>query len=100
MADAEFEIAMPFVTVASKGGPHDDGSYVHGYEMGKLDQLLTPGFEPRVEFTVHEANLPQADLIAMRQNYRMELVTASDGWVEVEFIQNGEIVPDVVTTTS
>jgi hypothetical protein len=67
VADAEFEIAMP---------PHDDGSYVHA--------------RPRWP----QSRTPQADLIAMRHNYRMELVTASDGWVEVEFIQNGEIVQD------
>lgn len=35
-AGTEYGLVMPFVTVSSVGGPHDDGAYVAGYEMGAL----------------------------------------------------------------
>src|SRR5688572_15583154 len=42
--------AMPFVSVASNGGPHDDDSFVAGFEMGALHALLT---QPREHRHVH-----------------------------------------------
>lgn len=37
---AEYDLVMPFVTVTSAGGPHDDDAYVAGFEMGALDACL------------------------------------------------------------
>lgn len=66
---AESGLAMPFVVVASKGGPYDDGAYTAGYEMGMLDGALAAG-PARHETMIHSANATQADLIAMRRGYR------------------------------
>ena len=83
MDDPEYDLVMPFVTVASKGGPHDDESYVAGYAMGLLDIYLKIGqIEDGVP--VREDSLEQADLLAMR--YRMS-VTPDDcsGWRWAKF---------------
>lgn len=85
-----YGLAMPFVTVASVGGPHDDSGYVHGFEMGQLIATLPAKIPHSFATTFHAENLPQADLIAMRNGYRMEPVTSGDGWVEVEFIYTAE----------
>lgn len=83
----EYGLVMPFVTVASKGGPYDDEAYVAGYEMGILDHVLChlpPSATHRV--TIHEANRAQADLIAMRHGFVMH--THGDpslGWLDVGF---------------
>jgi hypothetical protein len=66
---AEHELVMPFVAVASKGGPYDDGAYCAGYEMGQLDTLLERGPRGRLERTIRSANAAQADLIAMQHGY-------------------------------
>lgn len=85
-----YGLVMPFLPVTSKGGRYDDDAYVAGFEMGRLDALLAARVFARHEATVHTANQEQADLIAMRHGYRMELVTGGDGWVEVEFIATWE----------
>ena len=73
--DNEFGLVMPFVTVTSKGGPHDDDAYVCGYEMGLLDATLRnlPD-EATVTQNLHAANKAQADLLAMQHG--CTLVTA------------------------
>ena len=93
MDEAEPEVGyglvMPFVTVASKGGPHDDESYVAGYAMGLLDGKLkiaaAHGFD-RIPQMVRDTCTAQADLIAMRHGYRTRQHHFDDGWVEVEFL--------------
>lgn len=84
MSDSDepgYELEMPFLPVRSNGGPHDDASYVAGYEMGLLDAQLG-----RTEFdqgrAIHGENREQADLIAMRHGYSGEFTNDSgDGWV-------------------
>lgn len=75
----ESAIAMPFVTVSSKGGPHDDQSYTCGYEMGYLDATLDALNQAAAtvswEVTIHSANLAQADLVGMQYGLTMELGT-------------------------
>lgn len=79
MSGAEYEMVMPFVTVTSKGGPHDDEPYTAGWEMG--------GLYARMEFTVvhypftltiRSESVPQADLIAMKFGYRMTAVQSEE----------------------
>lgn len=69
---AEYELLMPFVTVASKGGPHDDDSYTAGWEMAQLDNRLAyaqfGGFDVD-PCPLRRANLPQIDLIAMKHGF-------------------------------
>jgi hypothetical protein len=83
MSDEEFtknyDMVMPFVTVTSKGGPHDDDAYVAGFEMGRLDSELEYTTWPLVR-TIRTENVPQADLIAMRHGFRMEAVQSQ--WPE------------------
>jgi hypothetical protein len=65
----EFALLMPFVTTNSNGGPHDDESYVAGYEMGQLDARLAAAAHHGLgcpEVVIQRKNLPQAELIAMR----------------------------------
>lgn len=84
-----FEMVMPFLPVASKGGPHDDDAYCAGWEAGLIDALLADplafGCQHRV---IHVENRGQADLIAMRHGWRAEFFAQDvDGWVGVEFVR-------------
>ena len=85
-----YEMVMPFVTVASKGGPHDDEAYVCGWECGSVDSRLTvlARIGGTVDATVHEVNLPQMDLVAMKHGFRMvqqEVEEPVEGWTFVRF---------------
>lgn len=59
----EYGLVMPFVSTASQGGPHDDDSYVAGYEMGQLDAFLGEGSPAVHEQQIHAENGEQGDLI-------------------------------------
>ncbi len=84
----QYGLVMPFVTVASKGGPHDDNSYCAGFEMGRLDTVLSlaAGIATSVERVIKVENQPQADLIAMRQGYTATFTESEvDGWIHAMF---------------
>jgi hypothetical protein len=92
--DIGFDLAMPFVTVASQGGPHDDESYCAGWEMGVLFATLEAVSLDAlpVRRTVRAANVPQADLIAQDAglvqrivSYAQGLPEAAGSWCVVEF---------------
>lgn len=88
--ETEYGLVMPFVTVASKGGPHDDESYAAGWEMGALDVALandTVGYHEQV---IHTANAAQADLVAMKHGYTAEIVEAGDTWSHLSARWNSE----------
>lgn len=103
MSDEEpvYSLAMPFVTVSSVGGPHDDVSYTAGYEMGllaaRLDQVELLQSEYRPPLPLRRENLPQADLLAMQHSYTMVVeehgeLTPQDArneWVYVTFVAPG-----------
>lgn len=81
MSDEHLDLVMPFVTVTSKGGPHDDASYGAGWEMGALDlrlQVAAALSLPLPQATVQRINLPQLDLIAMKNGTRMIVVDWDD----------------------
>lgn len=85
MADEQkHELVMPFVTVASVGGPHDDAAYAAGWEMGALDSLLGDRHPPFVRQTIHTVNAPQADLLAMKHGYTARVTPLGDEWAELE----------------
>lgn len=94
--EREMDLVMPFVTVTSKHGPHDDESYVAGWEMGKLDTVL--GLMPdsplpaTYNLTVRSDNQPQVELIAMKHGYSA-IVTESDteGWSYVELTKGDSL---------
>ncbi|WP_280320074.1 hypothetical protein [Nocardia wallacei] len=81
-------LVMPFVTVSSNGGPHDDDSYVAGFEMGHLDAdlLAAAGVIARVEGAIQTVNRPQADLIAMHRGWTATFTdTEVEGWTHAVF---------------
>jgi hypothetical protein len=83
--EAGFEMVMPFVTVTSKGGPHEDDAYTAGWEMGALDALLEHEMPPFHEQYIQAVNRAQADLIAMKHGYRVNAVeTGGDEWLWLE----------------
>jgi hypothetical protein len=86
-----YELVIPFVSVKSRGGPFDDAAYVAGWRMGQLDARL--GGEGILRSLSHEdairtEDVPQADLIAMRHQYRMEATASADDeeWTFVRFL--------------
>lgn len=88
--EAEPVLVMPFVTVVSRGGPHDDASYTAGWEMGALDAELERARVINQERLIHTENAAQADLIAMRHGYRAEIEpTQVDGWSSLRLIRSG-----------
>jgi hypothetical protein len=84
--DAEYDLVMPFVVVASKGGPYDDDAYVAGYEMGLIAAALAQAPSDR-QATIRTANVPQADLLAMQYGYRYTAERSEDvpEWTHVKF---------------
>lgn len=77
--DAEYELVMPFVVCASKGGPYDDDSFVAGWTMGTLSwDLSYHGRYLPMEITVPAGCVPQVDLIAMQNGCRALLGDLDD----------------------
>lgn len=87
--DIAAELVMPFLPVASKGGPFDDQAFTAGYEMGLLDALLGHAYTfGRVHRTLRSENREQADLLAMRHGWHATFVdTEVEGWIGAEFIR-------------
>lgn len=83
--EGEYELLMPFVTVTSVGGPHDDDAYVAGFEMGRYDGLLAASMDGDRIDTIRTDNVAQADLIAMRYGFTVEYVRdLGNGWSNVK----------------
>ena len=97
MTDPEepgYELVMPFVTVASKGGPHEDQAYTAGWSMGALDALLEHQRPPVVEDTIRDDCMPQADRIAMRHGYSAVFEpTDVGGWEFMQLTRVTEVKP-------
>lgn len=90
----QYQLVMPFVTVASKGGPHDDDSYVAGWQMAELDALIksVAGVGNVNGITVAEANRPQADLIAMNHGWVAAFEDSGvEGWLFMNLSHGSEI---------
>lgn len=91
--DQDYELFMPFTVVESQGGPYHDESFVVGYELGLLDAelqaLASTGFGPATPAGrhVHTQGVPQADLIAMRNGYTIDISEgqSDEEWTWVEF---------------
>ena len=85
--DVEYELVMPFVVVASTGGPYDDEAYCAGVELGRLDHdLLTMcTWVDQFEALIRLDNVPQVDLLAMQYGWTVDhdADQAYDGWIMV-----------------
>jgi hypothetical protein len=90
-AASQFELVMPFVVVASKGGPYDDEAFVAGWSCAEIDQALNAVAPWRATFqrTVRTEVVPQVDLIAMKHEYTLTHddpdvdLERNDGWTMV-----------------
>ncbi|WP_116201299.1 hypothetical protein [Amycolatopsis circi] len=82
--ETEYGLVMPFVTVTSKGGPHDDQSYVAGWAMGALDTRLEATYPDAWNDMIRADCAPQADRIAMKHGYVAEFGPDQDGWVHMQ----------------
>jgi hypothetical protein len=69
--DESPELVMPFVAVASVGGPYDDLAYAAGWEMGALNATLAGRDATVMHATIKTGNFDQADLVAMNNGYRI-----------------------------
>ncbi len=82
--DADYGMVLPFVTVASKGGPHEDQAYTAGWEMGRLDadlgQLaqIACGRSATLTVSMRSDNRLQADLIAMHHGFTTSVVECGE----------------------
>ena len=88
--EINWTIFLPFVNVKSAGGKFDDAAYCAGFEMGMLDcKLFQASAIPAEHFfaTIHVDNELQADLIAMKHNYKIEqkIYDESGEWVTCLF---------------
>lgn len=82
--EPEYDLVMPFVTVASKGGPHEDVAYTAGWCMGALDALLEHRQPAAHEDTIYTDSVPQADRVAMKHGYSATFTEGPDGWSFME----------------
>jgi hypothetical protein len=80
----EFGLVMPFVVVASNGGPYDDDAYVAGYEAGLVDAMLSAQPVKVEGHTVRTANVLQVDLLAMHHGFTCTAEDIGEGWSVVD----------------
>ena len=85
----EMELVMPFVTVVSAGGPHDDDSFAAGWQAGEIDRSLSVA-EPAVVSVcfavVRRDVVPQLELVGMRHGFpTLHVTPTSDEWCTVTF---------------
>ena len=86
--DEQHGLVMPFVVVASHGGPYDDEAFVAGWECGSLDmalRVLAPTGAVLRRW-VKPALIEQLDLIAMKHGRALYLGDIDDSgeWRYVE----------------
>jgi hypothetical protein len=81
---------MPFVVVASKGGPYDDDSFCSGWQMGGISCLLLIGHPAVYQTTIRTDCIEQADLIAMDRGYTLRIAHSDvEGWTFACFTRDG-----------
>lgn len=86
---------MPFVTVTSKGGPHDDASFTAGWQLGGISMLLLMGRPTLYETTIRTDCIAQADLIAMDRGYVLKTGESGvEGWSFAVFARATPIAGD------
>lgn len=84
--ESGYDLVMPFVNVASKGGPYDDSAYCAGWAMGVLDTRLGELKPVSHTETVRTADREQVDLIAMKNGYAVQFGDSElDEWTFAEF---------------
>lgn len=92
-----YQPIMPFVAVASRGGPYDDESYCAGWEANAFAALIVdlnkanlPGVEIGLKLPVRSANVAQLDLIAMNAGWLVRVCRTwgpADEWSYIHLTQ-------------
>lgn len=62
---------LPLVATKEYGGEYDAESYMAGWEMGSLYEMLTSGQAGSISLGIRAENLKQADLLAMSLGFVM-----------------------------
>lgn len=87
--NVDYGMVLPFVVVASKGGPFDDDAYTAGFEAGQMFESLshirmhTPDIYMKLAMPIHAANREQLDLIAMHYGLTANFTEVADGWLTI-----------------
>lgn len=93
------EIVMPFIVVASVGGPYDDDAFVAGVRMQQIDAILEAGPADCgwvYQVAVEPALVPQLDLVAMHRGYATDhqpWEEHPDEWTMVTFTRVNKGMP-------
>jgi hypothetical protein len=91
---AGFGLVMPFTMVMSKGGPYEDKSFTAGYQMGEIAGKLEMRSIAASTYLIYVDLIDQLDLIAMRFNYKTEVLYQDEYWVQVGVMRiDGETPP-------
>lgn len=91
--DETYELAMPFISCESVGGPYADAAFVAGYQCGLIDEHLD-GIKPETLTQVVDPGVvPQLDLIAMRRGYTMKSEPWEDHPDEWAFVTFERLTP-------
>lgn len=80
--DMEYNFQYPFIVCESNGGPYDDVSFVSGVRFGCWMTLLKLMPSQHSEYEP-KSLVPQLDLLAMNNGYRMIVNPFDDYWVLV-----------------
>lgn len=89
--DDEYGLVYPFVACTSHGGPYDDGAFVAGVQLGRIDQALETASvigAHELRFTVYTALVKQLELCAMARGF--PTVTAE----QVEATEDHDAMPE------
>ncbi len=95
----EDDVVIPFVSTTDHGGPYDPASFEAGYLTGTIEAALVNEIIS-MQIPVRKPLLPQLDLLAMHNNYRIESfpLDDTDEWIMVELVRLAPgydvIVPD------
>lgn len=88
----EYDLVMPFVLAASQGGPYDDTAFVAGWRLAELSTLLKTAEQFGLDVpqqTLYPSDEPQADLLAMRFGFTMQVKSYDEHWSVYTFTRNG-----------
>lgn len=89
--EGTYDLVMPFVVCASRGGPFGDEAFVAGCQFGELaDRARGMRMGMTIRAMVDARLEPQVDLLAMRHRLTVTVERFDDHptWVEVTLVDN------------
>lgn len=79
------EAVIPFITVVSNGGPHEDEPFLAGYQVGTIDGTLRPRIVAAMTCLIYSNLKLQVDLIAMNHGYTCDLLAENEVLAHIGF---------------